>query len=132
VSGVKARASSGQPVSRREFGAIVQQAVRGRPMSKDEVDLLFRVFDTNKEGLLELSGGFVGWMFGRELGGGVADLGGWAWGCGCGAQGCVCTYAERMSCALRLCPPPPLPLLEMVRIEDHLAEDDAFQQAHYF
>jgi magnesium transporter len=76
VSGVKARASSGQPVSRREFGAIVQQAVRGRPMSKDEVDLLFRVFDTNKEGLLELS--------------------------------------------------------EMVRIEDHLAEDDAFQQAHYF
>jgi hypothetical protein len=53
---VKQRARSGQPVSKKEFKLIVQEAVRGKPMSKDESDLLFRVFDTNKEGLLELSG----------------------------------------------------------------------------
>lgn len=32
------------------------QAVRGKPMSREEVDLLYRVFDTNKDGFLELSG----------------------------------------------------------------------------
>ncbi len=32
------------------------QAVRGKPMSGEEVDLLYRVFDTNKDGFLELSG----------------------------------------------------------------------------
>lgn len=34
----------------------VLQAVKGRPMSKDEVSLLYRVFDTNKDGFLEISG----------------------------------------------------------------------------
>jgi magnesium transporter len=52
---VKERARSGTPVSKKEFGTIVQQAVRGKPMSKDEVELLYRVFDTNRDGLLELS-----------------------------------------------------------------------------
>lgn len=32
------------------------QAVKGRPMSQDEVSLLYRVFDTNKDGFLEISG----------------------------------------------------------------------------
>lgn len=32
------------------------KAVRGKPMSGEEVDLLYRVFDTNKDGFLELSG----------------------------------------------------------------------------
>ena len=31
------------------------QAVRGKPMSKDEVELLWRVYDTNAEGFLEVS-----------------------------------------------------------------------------
>jgi hypothetical protein len=32
------------------------QAVKGRPMSLDEINLLYRVFDTNKDGFLEISG----------------------------------------------------------------------------
>lgn len=35
---------------------MLVQAVKGRPMSIDEVNLLYRVFDTNKDGFLELSG----------------------------------------------------------------------------
>ncbi|EFN55977.1 hypothetical protein CHLNCDRAFT_145324 [Chlorella variabilis] len=55
LAAVKLRARSGSPVSKKEFRAIVQQAVGGKPMSQEEVELLFRVFDTNKEGFLELS-----------------------------------------------------------------------------
>lgn len=55
MESVKERARSGKPVSKKEFSGIVQQAVRGKPMSKDEVELLYRVFDTNKDGFLELS-----------------------------------------------------------------------------
>ena len=32
------------------------QAVKGRPMSSDEVNLLYRVFDSNRDGFLEISG----------------------------------------------------------------------------
>ena len=46
------------------------QAVRGKPMSKDEVELLYRVFDTNKDGFLELSGR-AGGAPGRSVAGGT-------------------------------------------------------------
>lgn len=50
-------------------GCAHLQAVRGKPMSKDEVELLYRVFDTNKDGFLELTGeraGGVGSACGRR------------------------------------------------------------------
>jgi Ca2+-binding EF-hand superfamily protein len=43
------------PVNKKEFSALVTQAVKGKPMSKEEVALLFRVFDANKNAVLELS-----------------------------------------------------------------------------
>ncbi|PSC69475.1 Magnesium transporter MRS2-4 [Micractinium conductrix] len=52
---VKDRARRGVGVTRKEFHHIVKEAVRGKPMSKEEVDLLYRVFDTNKDGFLELT-----------------------------------------------------------------------------
>ncbi|KAL4424906.1 hypothetical protein ABPG77_002129, partial [Micractinium sp. CCAP 211/92] len=52
---VKERAREGSAVGKKEFREIVRQAVRGKPMSGEEVDLLYRVFDTNKDGFLELS-----------------------------------------------------------------------------
>jgi hypothetical protein len=43
------------PVNKKEFSTLVTQAVKGKPMSKEEVALLFRVFDANKNAVLELS-----------------------------------------------------------------------------
>lgn len=51
VDAVKARGR----VSRGEFTSIVRDAVKGRPMSQDEIDLVYRVFDTNRDGFLEMS-----------------------------------------------------------------------------
>jgi hypothetical protein len=39
---------------------VLGQAVKGKPMSDEEMDLLYRVFDSNKNGFLELSGGCEG------------------------------------------------------------------------
>ena len=51
IDAIRARGS----VSRREFEDVVAAAVKGKPMSKEEIALLFRVFDTNKDAVLELS-----------------------------------------------------------------------------
>ncbi|KAL6767339.1 hypothetical protein ACKKBF_B34875 [Auxenochlorella protothecoides x Auxenochlorella symbiontica] len=42
-------------VTKTEFAQIVRESVQGKPMSTDEINLLYRVFDSNKDGLLELS-----------------------------------------------------------------------------
>ena len=42
-------------LTKREFTDVVTAAVRGKPMSNEEVALLFRVFDANKDAVLELS-----------------------------------------------------------------------------
>ena len=39
-------------LSRRAFHAAVREAVQGRPMSSDELDLLFRVYDADKDGFI--------------------------------------------------------------------------------
>ena len=51
VDAVKAKGR----LTKAEFGPVVRAAVKGRPMSGDEVNLLFRVFDQNKNAVLELS-----------------------------------------------------------------------------
>lgn len=42
-------------LTKAEFSDVVSQAVKGRPMSQDEITLLFRVFDSNRDAVLELS-----------------------------------------------------------------------------
>lgn len=42
-------------LTKREFSHVVGAAVRGKPMSKEEIELLFRVFDANRDAVLELS-----------------------------------------------------------------------------
>jgi hypothetical protein len=43
-------------VSRKEFGKVVRGALKGRsPMTPEEEELLWRVFDQNRSGFLELS-----------------------------------------------------------------------------
>lgn len=51
IDAVKARGS----LTRSEFDRVVLAAVKGRPMSPEEISLLFRVFDQNKDAVLELS-----------------------------------------------------------------------------
>jgi hypothetical protein len=51
IDAVKARGR----LTKAEFGGVVRAAVKGRPMSADEVALLFRVFDQNRDAVLELS-----------------------------------------------------------------------------
>lgn len=40
-------------ISRAEFNTMVHENVKGKRMSNAEVDLLYRVFYTNREALLE-------------------------------------------------------------------------------
>lgn len=42
-------------LNRSEFDRVVRAAVKGRPMSQGEIALLFRVFDQNRNALVELS-----------------------------------------------------------------------------
>lgn len=42
-------------LNRSEFDRVVRAAVKGRPMSQGEITLLFRVFDQNRDALVELS-----------------------------------------------------------------------------
>lgn len=51
IDAVKAKGS----LTKSEFKKIVDAAVKGRPMSPEEVALLFRVLDSNKDAVLELS-----------------------------------------------------------------------------
>jgi hypothetical protein len=52
IDAVRARGA----LTKKEFGAVVRATVGGRPpISDDEAALLWRVFDTNKNDLLELS-----------------------------------------------------------------------------
>ena len=51
IEAVRARGRLSKP----DFASVVQAAVKGKPMSKEEVALLFRVFDQNKNAVLELS-----------------------------------------------------------------------------
>ena len=51
IEAVRAKGS----VTKKEFTEVVANAVRGKPMSKEEIALLFRVFDANRDAVLELS-----------------------------------------------------------------------------
>lgn len=51
IEAVRAKGS----LTKKEFTDVVSGAVRGKPMSKEEVALLFRVFDANRDAVLELS-----------------------------------------------------------------------------
>lgn len=42
-------------VSKAEFKIIVQEAVDGKPMSPDEINLLYRVFENNQSVFMEMS-----------------------------------------------------------------------------
>lgn len=42
-------------VSKSEFRALVQEAVEGKPMSTDEINLLYRVFESNEGVFMEMS-----------------------------------------------------------------------------
>jgi magnesium transporter len=42
-------------ISKKEFKNTVQAAVKGKPLSSEEIDLLYRVFDQNRDGFLEMS-----------------------------------------------------------------------------
>jgi hypothetical protein len=51
IEAVRAKGS----LTKSELTEVVGQAVRGKPMSKEETALLFRVFDANRNAVLELS-----------------------------------------------------------------------------
>lgn len=42
-------------LTKTEFGEVVRAAVKDKPMSTDEITLLWRVFDQNRDAVLELS-----------------------------------------------------------------------------
>ena len=42
-------------VSKSEFRALVQEAVEGKPMSTDEINLLYRVCESNEGVFMEMS-----------------------------------------------------------------------------
>lgn len=42
-------------ISKKEFKNTVQAAVKGKPLSNEEIDLLYRVLDQNRDGFLEMS-----------------------------------------------------------------------------
>lgn len=52
IDAIKSKGS----IDKKDFAEIVRGAIKERPMSPDEISLLFRVFDTNKDAVLELSG----------------------------------------------------------------------------
>eukprot|EP00884_Botryococcus_braunii_P019556 jgi/Botrbrau1/6284/Bobra.0129s0029.1 len=55
LEAVRERARQGPGlVSRKEFQQLVEEAVSGVPLNKDEVDVLYRVFDVNHDNFLEL------------------------------------------------------------------------------
>lgn len=102
------------------------QAVRGKPMSKDEVELLYRVFDTNKDGFLEVrtemepARGLVHcWMVVATHAAMLSS---------CGRQGGGSVQAVRTCCLLP--PSPALQLSEMVRIEEHIDDEFAHSQLY--
>jgi len=51
IQAVKAKGS----LTKSEFKKVVATSVKGRPMSPEEVSLLFRVLDQNRNAVLELS-----------------------------------------------------------------------------
>lgn len=56
LEAVKEKTQEGRLLlDRKEFAEVVQSAVRGRPMSSDEVKLLHRVFDKNSDGFVEVT-----------------------------------------------------------------------------
>lgn len=115
--------SSGRPLdSSPSPSSNRSQAVKGKPMSRDEVELLYRVFDQNKDGLLELSGAC--WAVthaSRQLRPAAPD--------GLPERPRSRARPPRASFNRPLAfPPSAPPLAEMIRVEEHI--DDTFSSTH--